>query len=414
MNKKKELINHILKKNFREAYGILLSNSELDIKEGNNLLHMSVLDKSLKLTKLLVERYPHLFYELNNRNETILFKLIKEEYDISFCLYLINNFKTNQANIDGINILDIAISKNNETLINYLLKKWSNISPINYQNIYKNKINLPKKFYPKELLNFYPKKILYIPKEILSNIEESPLGYKLIDCIKENNYTTIFLSYLTKKTELNIDLSRNFINSQEYKLLWFNDKELEIYINLILKLKQEYKDSRIFTLLNNSIFDEDIIKQENFINSLTRDILKKIKKPKYISDIQRQYHIEISLNSSKIKNTKLNQKINIFNNINIQEYTIHVPNTLSELAQASKALRICVGQGDYYANKVLEFQSQILFLNKNNEIHYCVEIDPSRFFQIIQAEGLFGKNMPQDLVDSLQKIIDTRMGKYLN
>ena len=259
----------------------------------------------------------------------------------------------------------------------------------------------------------YPSKILYVIPDIYFNLNKKLIDIKASELIKDNNYTQLYLSYICKESGLNLDLSRKFITEINHHSLWFNNKEVELYLELIKKLKLIYKDSRIFTLLKNSIEDEDTTRLEHFISTLNIDILKKIKKPKVLSELQRKYRLLVSVENSKLKDKNLSQKINIFEGKKVKDFTIKVPQKLEDLGEASRVLKICVGQGDHYADKTLTFKSQILFLTKNDTIEYCIELDPSRFFKIIQAEGLFGKKLDKETVEELQKLIDTRMGKYL-
>lgn len=108
----------------------------------------------------------------------------------------------------------------------------------------------------------------------------------------------------------------------------------------------------------------------------------------------------------------LNRKQNIYltnqefllklKNKNIMDFTIKVPLFNHDLINMGLDLHLCVGDG-FYAEKVLNNQSNILVLEQNKTPVIVLELIYNQRLMIIQAKKLFNKDVDMSLLIKIQE-----------
>lgn len=390
----KLLRSYIIKKDHKQIFKLLQENPKL-VQPGFFLLFSLYPNK--EHIDFCLQINPKLFKEVNQRGETILFNILKDKKE-EWAKELIKNHNIDQINKDGQNILDFALSK--EVAVDCILRKLDKITPNNYYQLQKKNRTLPKKFRFKKLKD--KKNHLYIPFEVL----------EIIDIDPQLNYTKMNLLALQKKLNLNIDHIRNIIQNNADNI-WLSDIEFSLLTHLISILKNKVSPRRLYTLLDNIIKENELYNYESLILNLKEeDIPSNIKFStlEQLSKIIQTHKLTIE---NEQENYSLDTHLNILNNKSIEGFNIWVPQNSQDLVDISKTLHICVGRGNHYVKKSIDFKCQIIALKKNSKIEYCIELDPKDFFQITQAEGLFGKKMEAELNVKLQYLIDSVMGRYL-
>lgn len=246
------------------------------------------------------------------------------------------------------------------------------------------------------------------------------LIYKKIFKEEEINFT--FLSFFYIFAEL--DLEYNFLcklfeqMNMDEVYSWTESDHKRIAATIFF-LKRFYSNKMIENFLMRTYLNRqeddlekfdglwhDVFAQAEMLENELKDHQIKKLLPKKLKNLL-HFHDEISLmmNKRNQQNYELTQSdLTSLHKLKFKDYTIIVPSMNYELIHAGIALKICVGGGQY-GKKIIAKESQIIFLNKNDEIIYCVEFDFERK-EIIQAKSLYNANMPDSMEAELQGLLN--------
>lgn len=181
---------------------------------------------------------------------------------------------------------------------------------------------------------------------------------------------------------------------------FYSDKMIENFL-MRTYLTREEEDLENFDGLWHDVYAQaELLENELKDHQIKRILPKKLK-------TLLQFHDELSIMMSKRnqKNYPLEQMdLNSLHNLKFKDYSIWVPNTNYELIHTGIELKICVGGGQY-GKKIIEKESQIIFLKKDEKVIYCVEFDYDRK-DIIQARALYNAHMSETLESELQDLLN--------
>lgn len=120
-------------------------------------------------------------------------------------------------------------------------------------------------------------------------------------------------------------------------------------------------------------------------------------------------HLAIILARENQKDFPLPQEdlILALNGVKFKDFEIKVPQKNHDLIEIGIQMNICVGSG-LYGEKINEANSQIFTLSSENELEYCIEIDPHTK-EVVQAKGHFNEVMPRALIEELQSFLNYRL-----
>jgi hypothetical protein len=155
-------------------------------------------------------------------------------------------------------------------------------------------------------------------------------------------------------------------------------------------------------------FLHDIAYSLDSIGNSNSDLFKQMVKDLSFKNIK-QLHDEVSqvseLMSQASEVVQLKQKsIESLDGKNILSYVIKLPETNFELIKIGQSLNICVGNGGYF-EKVMNNESFIISLNKDDKYHACVEIDTDDL-SIRQAKLFANKDLDKKTTGIIKTLLE--------
>ena len=431
-----KLFNLIYKQNLSDALHFLKDNkiNLLNLKQNNdsrNILHYSVNNK--ELFKIIFLLNPSLINEKNYDGESPLFNYIrKNNSEESFLKKNLTKDQLNIINNKGENILQIFINKKNSNLIKYCLNNQESLTDLNFYGLNRLNIEVPKRLYPQKLKNsfkrmkagnfsdYYIESILKEDINLFFNKTPKKIKKLFFDNLnksKEKFPHKFFNKALILKAhkDINIDLIANELSKEEnYKYGYLNTREFTLGRQVLNRIYKRVSLHSFFLLLDDLFYAE--LKDLEYLseNLAFCEIPRKVKNWEDLREFVKKSILRNR--NQQYKNLKLNQGIQILNDIEINdEFYISVPSRQEELIETSFILNMCVGNSLHYASKIKEFTSLIILLKrkKDNKVKYCLELSTKDFFKIIQAKGNFNKECPQNIKEETQKVIDSIMGRFI-
>lgn len=322
-------------------------------------------------------------HEINTLNKSLLYFLFNEKV-IDFS-YIIGNRMFNFESIP----MEYPFILDFKSLESFFLKyniKNKKVRKEIYSKIWRDDTS----FFDNGILN----RIVAI-KEVNPNYDEQKL-FSLIDnfYILNQNYVIELVYLLNEVLKFRMDKIVNYM----------------IKSNTFIKEANEQSNGEIFRTFRSNTW-QPYANFESEMEDLCQmlHIVKMKKEDETLTVEQKEFLSEALLNLKKAKNknlhiihdkvsnllTKLNQvnyKLNQeelaseYDGLKYEQLTIKVPLMNYDLIDLGENLNICVGNG-YYSKKVLNKESKIIYLLKNDEINACLEFN-SNNMRCIQARGL--------------------------
>jgi hypothetical protein len=223
------------------------------------------------------------------------------------------------------------------------------------------------------------------------------------------NFTFINLLLALKNNNYNYDRMVTFLS--ENKVQYNEDyNSLDYFVS---NLKKHFSEEKCFNVLKmiqqkDVEFLHDIAYSLDSIGNSSSDLFKQMVKDLSFKNIK-QLHDEVSQVSELMSQARdvvsLKQEaIESLDGKNVLSYVIKLPETNFELIKIGQSLNLCVGNGGYF-EKVMNNESFIISLNKNDKYHACIEIDTDDL-TIKQAKLFANKDLDNKTKGIIKTLLD--------
>lgn len=176
------------------------------------------------------------------------------------------------------------------------------------------------------------------------------------------------------------------------------EHELTSLDKMITYLKAHYTDKRIIKLLladgGTQDFNDCLLAGHAYFESSYR--VAPPKKPRTFRDLKDFFQIH-GIFKEKCLELLPQKHLDHIYGLAFEGFILKIPRTRKDLIVAGTKLSICVGTSDLYTLKVKLKQSYIIFLYKDEEPRYCLEICPHNL-EIKQAKGTHNHQLDEETI----------------